>query len=358
VFFFLSSITIGKASSLIGEDNGNIFAKPNLRGLQAICNDSGNDPSNSGDCSDTPTICGSNGNAVNCQCDNPPPPREPLPVETCYTSDNFRQHNCGGCRGTCSGNNNCLNLDFYCAEGQGCEMICTGQNSCKGVTLHCPDHQVCNLDCYGDSCVDAKVICGEGTVEKNDRRLGLGCELAVFNGGCSGENNCLKLDFYCAEGQDCEMNCAAQDSCEGVTLHCPDNQVCNLNCPGEGSCVDAEVRCGEGTVANSIEIPYFPFKIFSCTVPTIDPTNAPVSPVPDPTNAPVSPDPWNDDKETCNACGGFWPTTQPADCQKPPFGFPLTECGSSPTGCRDDADCFDGEVCDDRIRVCVKKILN
>ena len=37
--FFLSCITIGKAFSLMGEDKGNIFAKPNLRGLQAICSD-------------------------------------------------------------------------------------------------------------------------------------------------------------------------------------------------------------------------------------------------------------------------------------------------------------------------------
>ena len=51
--FFLSCITIGKASSLMGEDNGNIFANPNLRGLQAICSNSGNDPLYGGDCTNT-----------------------------------------------------------------------------------------------------------------------------------------------------------------------------------------------------------------------------------------------------------------------------------------------------------------
>ena len=115
--FFLSCITFGKASSLMGEDNGNIFANPNLRGLQGICSDTGNN--NGGDCSNTPTICGSlpNGNGVSCRCENPrPSDAPPLPVEYCYDSITYNQSDCGGCSGSCAGRNNCLNLDFYCAE--------------------------------------------------------------------------------------------------------------------------------------------------------------------------------------------------------------------------------------------------
>ena len=169
--FFLSYITIGKASSLMGEDNGNIFANPNLRGLQGICSDTGNN--NGGDCSNTPTICGSlpNGNGVSCRCENPrPSDAPPLPVEYCYDSITYNQSDCGGCSGSCAGRNNCLNLDFYCAEGQGCVLRCIGQNSCRGVTLHCPDNQVCYLNCVaGGSCVDAEVRCGKGTVAKTRR---------------------------------------------------------------------------------------------------------------------------------------------------------------------------------------------
>jgi len=64
-------------------------------------------------------------------------------------------------RGSCSGRNSCLNLDFYCVSSTVCELSCSGGNSCKGVTMYCADNQVCAIKLCGvgtDRCVGAKVV--------------------------------------------------------------------------------------------------------------------------------------------------------------------------------------------------------
>ena len=92
----------------------------------------------------------------------------------------------GGYRGSCSGTNNCLNLNFHCADGEYCEMSCPGRNSCEGLTMYCAANQVCVLQCgsyFGDSCVNAEVKCGEGTVAQSDGDS-QGCVLADTADDC------------------------------------------------------------------------------------------------------------------------------------------------------------------------------
>lgn len=65
-------------------------------------------------------------------------------------------------------------------------MSCTGKDSCEGLTMHCADNQVCLLRCgspFGDSCVDAEVKCGEGTVAQSDGD-NHGCVLADTADDC------------------------------------------------------------------------------------------------------------------------------------------------------------------------------
>jgi len=196
-----------------------------------FCSDSGSSEEHGGDCSATPTYCGRDRygsqppghkpqpppqdppiNVVNCRYEPPRPFEENIPVEysdaarTCLDRSSYQwmgqnlPTRCspgvyeeiprwcnsnylgrfGGYRGSCAGTNNCLNLDFHCADGEYCELSCTGQNSCQGVTMHCADNQFCEMQLCGNGrCDGAKVICGEGTVAR-----GLRCEPADTADDC------------------------------------------------------------------------------------------------------------------------------------------------------------------------------
>ena len=190
------------------------------------CSDAGSSEEYGGDCSATPTYCGRDRYGPRPPGQEPPPPA-PRPddfwenVVSCRYMGRYGEkdippnsddaHLCydkrcsrevgeefpdwcasdfigrfGGYRGSCSGTNNCLNLNFHCAEGEYCEMICTGGNSCEGLTIHCADNRVCLLRCqsyFGDSCVNAEVKCGEGTVAQSDG-YNHGCVLADTADDC------------------------------------------------------------------------------------------------------------------------------------------------------------------------------
>jgi len=155
--FFLSCVTTINASSRMDEDGSSIHAIPHLRELEVIyCN---------GD--------GEANNVANCYCDPYPFLFDDtmMSMFSCYSAERYDHMACGGCHGSCSGTNECLNLDFHCAEGKACELSCTGENSCEGVTMYCPDNQVCAITTCGDGterCVGANVICGSGTVAVGD----------------------------------------------------------------------------------------------------------------------------------------------------------------------------------------------
>ena len=155
-FFFSYVITIN-ASSRLDEDGSSIHAISHHRELEVIyCNGDG----------------GAN-NVPNCYCDDPFPFFDDMMMSmfSCHSAERYDHMACGGCHGSCSGTNECLNLDFHCAEGMACELSCTGENSCEGVTMYCPDNQVCAIPFCGDGterCIGATVICGSGTVAVGD----------------------------------------------------------------------------------------------------------------------------------------------------------------------------------------------
>ena len=191
--------------------------------LTTKCSDSGSSEQYGGDCSATPTYCGRDSYGPQPQAPGPddfwdnedplgiPPgdnvvscryqePRDwyfedDIPVEysdardACYKPDKRCNEEAlkdypqwcrsnymmrfGGYHGGCSGTNNCLNLDFHCADGEYCGMSCTGGNSCEGLTMYCAANQFCEIQNCGDGterCVGAKAVCGEGTVAQ-----GLAC---------------------------------------------------------------------------------------------------------------------------------------------------------------------------------------
>ena len=46
---------------------------------------------------------------------------------------------------------------------------------------------------------------------------------------------------------------------------------------------------------------------------------------------PILDDFWNDSQRSCNACGGYWPFTQPGNCHDK-SGKDLTMCGDNSDG--------------------------
>jgi hypothetical protein len=93
-------------------------------------------------------------------CRDLPPVPAPEVSSFCCVLSQYNTRECLGCSGGCSGNGNCLNLDFHCAQGKGCELSCTGTNSCEGLTTYCPGNQVCRINFYGgNSYVRANLTC-------------------------------------------------------------------------------------------------------------------------------------------------------------------------------------------------------
>ena len=318
-------------------------AESQLRGLQArkLCSNSGSGEQHGGDCSNTPTYCGSSGNTVSCYYEQPRNRyfEDDIPVEysdearTCFDRSSYEwmgqslQTRCsegvledfpdwcrsdylmkfGGCSGGCSGTNNCLNLDFYCAEGEYCEMSCTGENSCKGLTMHCADKQFCELQCNGnDSCVGAKVTCGKGSVAR-----GLGCEPADQPNDCGSQIQSLTfLDEVCSE---CAEGCwmpnspffQGKDKCQTTNLFNGNVLLTEKNCNDLKSIGYADRWCGP-----------------KAQDPVVDGLWYNSGP---PAQDPVVDDFWNNSKQSCNDCGGFWPITQPANCHDKK-GNDLTKC--------------------------------
>jgi len=133
------------------------------------CSD--NSPSG-GDCSQSPTYCYSadgqdydylerndmipDKNIVGCRCEDSYNPSSRTSDKQEWTSEKQE------CRGSCSGYNTCLNLDFVCSpSAAACEISCSGKNSCNGLTMYCADNQVCKMIACGDGterCVGAKVV--------------------------------------------------------------------------------------------------------------------------------------------------------------------------------------------------------
>ena len=139
------------------------------RGLQAKkCSDAGSTPEYGGDCSNTPTYCGRDRYGPRPPTEDPPSPFPQDPQDGIPPGDNVVSCN-------------------YMGSRHGEEDIPPNSDD-----AHLCFDKRCSSEVGGDFYHWCR--------SRNTERFG------GYHGSCSGTNNCLNLDFHCAEGEYCEIN--------------------------------------------------------------------------------------------------------------------------------------------------------
>ena len=245
----------------------------------------------------------------------------------------------GGYIGWCHGTNGCLNLNFYCAEGEYCQMDCDG-GSCEGLKLHCADNQVCLLK-YGGN---AEVICGEGTVARSAGPDFHGCVLADTADDCGSaievcdprSGACEPADPTIGGESPTSSSSSTQDTAEAAIAAFASE---SKDPAPSGKCADSsgkkaftesrrEIFKGKTcdwimqiernivnkcTMSSKLGMVYDVCPL-TCAKLGFGPCATKNEKGGKPRNNNVIDDFWNNSRELCRSCGGFWPITQPANC--------------------------------------------